>query len=135
MKTKLSLRERKFIDAYVENGGNATQAYLIANPLYKGNYARKLGHRMWTKVDIVITELMDEMGLTDATLIQKLKDGLNATKETGIGIHTKEVTDYSVIVKYLDMALKLKGSYPSEKHDVNIKGEHRIIVEVPEDLE
>jgi len=133
MKTNLSLRERKFIDAYIENGGNATQAFLAASPNYKGKQARKLGSRMWAKVDISLIEILDEIGLTDLVLSQKLLAGLSATKEAGKGFQKREITDYSTIVKYIDIALKLKDKYPSEKHDINFKGEHIIKVELPKE--
>lgn len=126
MKTKLTIRERKFIDAYVKNGGNATQAYIKISPNCKYESARVLGCRWLTKVNISVIELADEMGLTDPVIIQKLIDGLNATKEMGKGIHSKEITDYGVIAKYIDMSLKLKDKYPSEKHDVNVKGELKV---------
>ena len=133
MKTKLSLRERRFIDSYIENGGNATQAFLTASPLYKGKQARKLGSRMWARVDISLIEILDEIGLTDLVLSHKLLAGLSATRETGKGFQKTEVTDYSTIVKYIDIALKLKGKYPSEKHDINIKGETIIKVKLPKE--
>ena len=120
MKTKRTLRERKFIDAYIKNYGNATKAYIAINPNVKENSARELGSRMLTKVDISIIEILDEMGLTDPMLSQKLLDGLDATRETGKGAYKREIRDHSTIVKYLDMALKLKDKYPSEKHDIEM---------------
>jgi len=30
--TKRTLRERKFIEAYIENGGNTAKAYMVMNP-------------------------------------------------------------------------------------------------------
>ena len=155
-KLKRTLRERKFLKTYIENGGNATQAYLAICPKYEGNSARELGHRMLTKVDISVTELLEMMGATDAFLHQKLFEGLDATKVISVvpfpikknqenstdlpdanskNVDFIDVPDFNIRFRYLDMAYKLKDKYPSEKHDVNIKGEHRIIVEVPEDLE
>lgn len=126
MKIKLALRERKFIDAYIKNSGNATEAYLAVNPKAKRENASVYGMRMLEKVSISIIEIADKMGLTDPVLIQKLIDGLSATKESGTGFRNKKITDYNVIVKYLDMALKLKGKYPSEKHDIKFKGELKV---------
>ena len=126
MKIKLALRERKFINAYIKNSGNATEAYLAVNPKAKRENASVYGMRMLEKVSISIIEIAEKMGLTDPVLIQKLLDGLSATKEMGTGFKKREITDYGVIAKYLDMALKLKGKYPSEKHDVNLKGELKI---------
>lgn len=52
MKLKRTLRERKFIDAYVENNGNATKAFLAINP--KAKNPRQYGYRMLQKVDISV---------------------------------------------------------------------------------
>jgi hypothetical protein len=119
---KRTLRERKFIDSYIENCGNATEAYLTISPDVKRDSAKELGKRMLQKVDLSIVELLNEMGLTDPVLSQKLIDGLNATKETGKGIQKKKEADHSVIVKYLDMALKLKAKYPADRSKFELTG-------------
>jgi len=157
MSIKRTLRERKFIKSYIENGGNATKAYLAVNPKYKGNSARILGYRLLTKVNISVNELMEMMGTTDAYLNQKLNEGLEAKKVISvIPIKAKEaqpnstdlpdansrnidfvdVEDYAVRHKYLDTALKLKGSYPTEKKDIdlNVKGELEVNSELDKKL-
>lgn len=156
MKLKRTLRERKFIRAYIENSGNATEAYLVNNPNVKRENASVYGKRMLEKVSISVTELLEEMGITDVFLNQKLNEGLDATKvisvipipprgtKSGTGdlpdansknVDFIDVPDFNVRVKYLDMAYKLKDKYPSEKHKIEVEGTHRIIVEAPEDLE
>ena len=119
---KRSLRERKFIDAYIENNGNATEAYLAISPKVTRESARELGKRMIAKVDLSIIEILNNIGLTDPVLGQKLKDGLEATRESGKGVNKKEVLDHSVIVKYLDMVLKLKSKYPADKGKYELTG-------------
>lgn len=121
-KIKRTLRERKFIEAYIENNGNATKAYLIANPEVKKDSARELGSRMLTKVDISVVEVLDKMGLTDPVISQKLIDGLKATREAGVGKDRKEIADHHAIVKYLDMILKLKASYPADRSKLELTG-------------
>ena len=76
MTIKRTLRERKFIKAYIENSGNATEAYLSVNPNCTRESAKELGYRMLTKVDLSILELLEMMGTTDAYLNQKLNEGL-----------------------------------------------------------
>jgi len=143
---KRTLRERKFIKAYIENNGNATQAYLDINPKYKGDSARVLGYRLLTKVNIGVNELMDLMGTTDAYLQQKLNEGLEAKKVVSViplkpkegqenstdlpnansrNIEFVDVDDFAVRHKYLDTAYKLKNKYPTEKKsvDLNVSGE------------
>ncbi len=136
MGIKRTIKERKFIDAYIKNNGNATEAYLALHPKAKRTSAADLGYRMLRKVDISVTELLDKMGVTDAYLNDKLNEGLEASKvisvvpipprknKTGTGdlpdaneksIDFIDVADFNVRVKYLDMAYKLKGAYAPEK--------------------
>jgi len=138
MSIKRTLRERKFIKAYIENSGNATKAFLILNPTVKRKNAKEYGYRMLQKVDLSVNELMEMMGTTDAYLNQKLNEGLESTKTISVipikqkeaqenstdlpnanskNIEFVDVEDYPTRHKYLDTALKLKGSYPAEKHE------------------
>jgi len=119
---KRSLRERKFIDSYIENCGNATEAYLAISPKVTRESARELGKRMIARVDLSIIEILNDIGLTDPVLSQKIKDGLEATRESGKGINRKEILDHSVIVKYLDMVLKLKSKYPADRGKYELTG-------------
>jgi hypothetical protein len=116
---KRTLRERKFIKAYIENNGNATEAYLVLHPEAKRETAGELGYRMLKKVDISNDELLNEMGMTDAYLNQKLNEGLEATKEL---VNIGTVDDYPTRQKYLDMAYKLKAKYPAERHELTGAG-------------
>ena len=80
MKIKRTLRERKFIKSYIDNSGNATEAYLTISPKVKRDSAETLGPKMLVKVGISVSELLDKMGTTDFHLNEKLKEGLEATK-------------------------------------------------------
>lgn len=141
MSIKRTLKERKFIEAYIENYGNATKAYLSLHPNCSVKSAGDLGYRMLKKVDISQEELMDKMGMTDAYLQEKLDEGLNATKTISVvplvpkegqenstdlpkanskNIEFVDVNDFAVRHKYLDTALKLKGKYPP----TTVKNEH-----------
>ena len=146
-KLKRTIREKKFIKAYIQSGGNATQAYLAVNPDYKGNSAGELGHRLLKKVNLTDTEIMEELGINDAYIYEKIKEGIEATKVVSvIPIKPKEaqennpglpdadsksvefidVEDYATRHKYIDMILKLINKYPAEKHKIDVKGELNI---------
>ena len=143
MGIKRTLTQRKFIDSYIENNGNAAKTYRSTHPDYKGKNAKVLGCRMLTKVNLMTVELLDEMDMTDQQLHQKLKEGLDATKvisvipippkeaKPGTGdlpeansknIEFIDVPDYNVRFKYLDMAYKLKNEYPATRNEVTGAG-------------
>ena len=119
--TKRTLRERKFIKSYIDNNGNATEAYLTINSKANKNTAGVLGNRMLRKVKIDINFILNQVGLNDVYLMNKLKEGL-------------ESESLSIRVRYLDMVLKLKNSYPVEKEK---QDDHKVIFlgteEKPED--
>jgi len=136
MSIKRTIKERKFVNAYIKNGGNATEAYLVVNPKAKRSSAGELGYRMLKNVEISVPELLDRMGITDAYLGKKLNEGLDATKVISVipippkktqpstadlpnanekNIEFIDVPDFNVRVKYLEMANKLKGKYIPER--------------------
>ena len=155
MQIKRTLRQHKFVNAYIKNGGNATEAYLALHPKAKRTSAGDLGYRMLKKVDISVTELLDKMGVTDIYLNEKLKEGLEATKVISVvpippkkgkqgsadlpnandkSIDFIDVPDSNVRVKYLDMAYKLKGAYAPEKVEHSGKLEPlKVIIEKGKD--
>ncbi|MBA7537100.1 hypothetical protein ES705_29366 [subsurface metagenome] len=121
--TKRTLREKKFIEAYIENNGNATEAYLAINPKVKRKNASVYGVRMLEKVSFEVKEFLDKLGLNDLALSQKLKEGLEAVKK----VSGLDVPDHNIRVRYLDMAFKLKNIYPAEKRKPE-EEERKVIV-------
>jgi len=136
MSAKRNIRERKFVKAYIENGGNATEAYLTVSPKASRKSAAELGYRMLKKVGISVSEVLNGLGVTDSYLGKILKEGLEATKVVSVvpippkpgkegspdlpeagskSVEFIDIPDYNVRVKYLDMAYKLKGKYGKEE--------------------
>jgi hypothetical protein len=106
---KKTLRERKFIEAYINNGGNATGAFLAINKKVSKDTAGVLGLRMLRNVKIEVENILSQIGLNDVYLMSKLKEGL-------------ETRNLSIRVRYLDMILKLKDIYPADRNKVEITG-------------
>lgn len=117
-KKKKKIKDKKFTKAFIENNGNATQAYLAVNPEYKGNSAGELGSRMLKKVELSDNEIMQELGITDNYLYEKLKEGTLATKHTRQG---KKVEDYGIRHQYIDTILKLKSKYPKAEMAIELE--------------
>lgn len=114
---KRTLKQRKFIKAYIDNNFNATEAYLAISPNIKRKNAKKYGCRLLHNLNLSQNELMNMLGMTDEDLGKKLKEGLNADKSIVVDKELMDVDDYPTRQKYLDMAYKLKGTYPAEKHE------------------
>lgn len=129
---ELRPKQRRFVEEYIENGGNATKAVIDAGYNTKNNLtARVIGSENLTKPNIqnAIKSLADR--IPDDLLERVHLEGLEATKRSGtggmkIGIgtdgkvndigHTEiDEPDYAVRHKYLDSAYKLKGAYAPDK--------------------
>jgi len=93
--------------------GNLTEAYLELSPNCTRKSANELGRRWLEKVGFSLREQLDQMGLNDVYLVEKLIDGVNTQ-------------NLNVRIRYLDMIFKLKDRYPTEKN--RMEEEHKIIV-------
>lgn len=119
---KRTLREKQFVEAYIDKNGNATEAYLVISPDVTRDSAKELGKRMLAKLGLSIVEILDEMGLSNPVLSKKLMEGLDAKKSSGKGLFYKETKDHTAIVKYVDMILKLKAEYPADRSKLELTG-------------
>jgi len=124
METKeLTLKQRKWIHAYIETG-NATDAAIIAYDC-KGNRetAAQIGWENMRKLDY--SDFLEAAGITDNLLQKKILEGLDATKTVSAKIIGKDadsqtddfidVPDFMARHKYLETALKLKKRMDTDK--------------------
>ena len=65
-----------------------------------------------------IAQLMDDQGIGDGVLLDKLKEKLDATCQRQKGKKWEDAPMHDVQLRALDMALKLKGLYPAAKMEV-----------------
>ncbi len=117
---KLTVKQRKWMKEYIETG-NATEAAIRVYSCKNRNVANAIGSQNLAKLSI--HELMEESGLTDVALLRLLTMGLTkpSTKILKKQLTYKEgqkevqeieyedVPDYNTRVKYLDIAMRLKG--------------------------
>lgn len=120
-----TMRQKKAIELVVENHGNVSKSMREAG--YPDITAKNPKNLTESKAWL---ELVDQ-GLPDDMLLAVHREGLQATKRSGIGGmkigigtdgkvndfgHTDiDEPDYATRHKYLDTAYKLKGSYAPEK--------------------
>ena len=106
---KPTLKQRRFIKAYGQNGGNATQAALEA---YDTTYdtARVIGCENLTKPYIgqEIDRLMEVVELSTKDSLRAIKDALSATDRNNY-------PDHRMRLKAAVLELKLKGAYPRNR--------------------
>lgn len=117
---KLTLKQRKFVKAYVESGNAANAAKKSG---YSKNCARQIGAENLTKPVIkqTIQVLMETRGLSDDRLLEVLESGLAADKI----VDNITAPDYPTRHKYLETALKLKNYFspPQIEDNANISQE------------
>jgi hypothetical protein len=102
---ELTFKQRKWIREYLECG-NATEAAARVYDCKDRNSAKQIGYENLAKLDY--SDLMEEAGITDKMLNDRLREGLNAGEEKTIGDEVIVITDYRSRHKYLETALKLK---------------------------
>ncbi|MBI3940826.1 MAG: terminase small subunit [Acidobacteria bacterium] len=112
-------KQRHFIAAYVENGGNANQAATTAYPNATYATARMIGSENLTKPNIKaeIERVMGDVELTAKDAVRTIKRSLDATTESG---HP----NWGSQLKAADMTLKLTDAYPIPAH--NVRSRRRI---------
>ena len=116
---KLTLKQRKWLKLYLDNG-NATESAFQVYDCKNRDVARNIGSENLSKLSF--SDFLEEGGVTDKLLRDKLIEGLNSDK---IGFEDMS-PDMPTRHKYLETALKLKRKL-NDKSDVNIE-EAKILV-------
>ena len=107
---KPTLKQRHFIKAYVQNGGNATQAAWVAYDTDDYNTAKSIGCENLTKPYIreEIDRLMEAVELSTRDSLRAIGDALSATDKNN---HP----DHRMRLNAAVLALKLQGAYPRNR--------------------
>ncbi|SRR3990167_5105120 len=119
--TDLTIKQRKWIRVYIDTG-NATEAAMQVYDCKDRDVAKSIGSENLSKLDY--TDFMEEAGITDKLLQQKIMEGLDATR-TVSAVNTNknatadstdfiDVPDFMARHKYLETALKLKKRMGTE---------------------
>ncbi len=106
----LTPKQQAFISAWIENGGNGTQAALQAFECSNPASAATCASRMFRnrKVKAELERTLDRSSLAEK-IVQVIADGLNATLPPQ-GPH-RDFPDHKTRLKTADKALKLMGAY------------------------
>jgi len=97
-----TLKQKKWLKEYVKTG-NATEAAQRAYDVKDRKSAGQIGHENLEKLKKPISELCDELGLTDELIISALKEDIETKKQNRKA--------------ELELAMKVKGKL-TEKQEV-----------------
>ena len=132
----LSVRERKFVKAYIANGGNGVKASLSAGLTKNYGVGNNIANALTNspRVQKALVVEMEKQGITDELLAKKLREGLDAGEHRAMKIGKKlrfvDSPDFGTRVKYLDLTHKIRGDFAPEKVDARVQ-DAMIIIERP----
>lgn len=102
---QLTLKQRKWLDVYLQTG-NATEAAMQVYDCKDRNSASVIGTENLAKLSYL--DFLEEAGLTDKLLLDKLKEGLESKRFIPRKGKIAALPDYAVRHKYVETGLKLK---------------------------
>ncbi len=120
MKYNPTVKERRFLKAYIEGKSLAECARYAGSKGKDKDSLKVIGHRMLTDINPSMDEILELNGLTNHLIAAKTLEGLEAdrvevaTFRGQIG-DVQAFPDYSTRAKYLDILAKLKGRYIEKK--------------------
>jgi len=121
---KLTLKQRKWLDKYLECG-NAKKAAMEVYDCTEDS-AGQIGYENLKKLDY--SDFLEAAGITDKLLQEKLLEGLNSTRvKTSLTEPDRIVDDMPTRHKYLETALKLKKRLIEK--DININVDKMLILD------
>lgn len=127
-KDGLSVKQRKFVKAYVENNGNGTKAALEAYDTNSEDVARSMAAENLAKptIRVAVEKALEKADITIEKAVQPIADGLQATKTIPTTDGFVEGIDHGIRLKASGMALKLLGADQKEEKgntfNFNFKG-------------
>lgn len=129
-RSKIKPREWRFLEAFIENGGNAVRAAATARGYdltdkKQYNLAARWAGDMMRKLRPTINEQLEAKGLTDNFLAEVAKEGIQASRHTLKG---EEVADHPTRHKFFESVNKLKGNFPNVGIDLNVNNKTGVVV-------
>ena len=112
MKRKLTVKQKNYIDKYLETQ-NATESVAQVYNVKNRNMARVIAFRNMRNPQIVgeIEKRLEKVDITDDMVMQKYKEGMEATVVTNYKGEADEtsIADHNVRHKFLQDVAKMKG--------------------------
>lgn len=115
-KKGLTIKQKKFVKAYIDNDGNGTQAALATYDTTDYDTANQIAIENLQRPTVkqAIEDALNNHGITIEKATQPIADGLQATKTIPTSDGFVEGIDHSTRLKASGMALKLLGADQKE---------------------
>lgn len=120
----LTPKQRRFLQEYRGVGDGSRAARAAGYSSKRANTAAWYILKGSPKVQEIMNEVMDEVGLDTGAVWRGIIEGLNA-EVVKTATHEGQITDeksypdYQVRHKYLETLIKLRDMFPADKLDVN----------------
>ena len=134
MKANLSIKEAKFVKAYLQTG-NISQSAKLAGAKGKDTFSLYTTGKRWLEnVGITLRDCQEALGITDQYLTDCLQDGLKAKKRyygtfQGKLIQSDEFEDFTNRAKYVEIAHKLRGQF-IDRQEITGKDAGELVLQV-----
>ncbi|MBR0403098.1 terminase small subunit [Candidatus Saccharibacteria bacterium] len=117
---KLTIKERKFLTEYVDNGGNGTQAALKAYDTNSANDAAVIASKVIKKPSVAEALKMElaRQGITIENVIAPVAKGLKAVREDGTDDYRTQLAAHDRAVKIMGLA-EPKENNPAINFNIN----------------
>lgn len=118
MAKTLTIKQKKFVKAYVKNDGNGTKAALESYDTTDYDTANQIAVENLQKPTVkeAIDAALEKADITIEKAIKPIADGLQATRTIGAGDgEVYETVDHAIRLKASGMALKLLGAEKGEQ--------------------
>jgi hypothetical protein len=129
-RSTLTVKQRKFISAYIANSGNGTQAALASYNTKDPIVAARIASENVRKPDIraALEIAFEQQGINESRVVRCVREAMDATRpqtvqridaEGNVSDETAAVPDHSVRLQAVDRWAKFVGAYeggPVKKH-------------------
>jgi phage terminase small subunit len=134
MKYNPTVKERRFLKAYLEGKSLAESAKYAGSRGKDKDSLKVIGHRMLTNINLSMDEILTLCGLTDEVLAKQLQEGLEAERLylasfEGKFLDERKSPDVPTRLKAVEMISKMRGHF-KDRYELTGKEGGDIVLQV-----
>jgi len=134
MKYNPTVKERRFLKAYLEGKSLAESAKYAGSKGKDKDSLKVIGHQILTRLNLSIDETLTLSGLTDEVLAKKLQQGLEAERLylssfEGKFLHERKAPDIPTRLKAVELVGRMRGHF-KDRYELTGKEGGDIVLQV-----